>query len=231
MTLESKQIKSEKDAYKIGNQKYPRMTHVLDIISKPEFYRWYSKHGYDKCQKIMNDRAAYGTRFHTEMENMITGKEVWYDNDEMKIALEMARDWVSEHKIDTIRTEETLYDDFLQLAGTADAQVYAENIPKFDNKRVKLLLDWKTSKRVYDSYELQVAGYMYMAEKIHDTTFDGCGVVAFRDGKVHEKYWTREEALKKLPILISAIICFRWKFGYKWDIETEPYLHLLELID
>lgn len=229
MTLQSKQIKSEKDSYVIGNQKYPRMTRVLDIISKPEFYRWYAKNGYDACQRVMNDRAAYGTRFHTEMEHLIKDEEVWYDNDEMKEALELANAWVKEHNLKTIRTEETIYDKNLGLAGTADFQGLISNISVFNKDDAKVLLDWKTSKRVYDTYELQVAGYMYMAEKLHDTKFDGCGVVCFRDGKIHEKYWTREEALKKLPILMAATICFRWKMA-KWKNDTKPYFKLLELV-
>jgi len=188
------------------------MTRVLEVIAKPEFYRWYGTKGYDACKNIMNTRATFGTRVHSEIAKHLLCKQIWADSTEMRITLEDFASWSSNHKLTPVHIEQTLYNDELGLAGTADFAGYISNVNEFDGKAY-VLLDWKTSKAVFKNYHLQAAGYAYMYEKQYGVELDGCGIVAFRDGKIHQKYFTRDEYMKRLPVLKAAIALYNWKFN------------------
>jgi len=213
---------SDANTYDIEGKQYPRMTRVIDIISKPEFYRWYAKNGYEKCESIKTDRAAFGTRVHQEIQNILENKDVWYDNEEMRVSLALFKDWKEEHKLEPVALELTLHNDLLGIAGTCDY------VGKIDDRL--MLLDWKTSKQVYDTHKLQVAGYTYMYEQATGKELDGCGIIAIRDGKIREKYLDRLEINALLPVLLAASIAYRWKFRYKWEQTTVPFNYLQQLL-
>ena len=163
----------------------------------------------------MNERASFGTRVHKEIENVLSGNDVWVDSNEMKETLVEFDRWRRIHELSPISLETTLYNDDLKLAGTADYVGFftsTKRKPWGENRRVKILLDWKTSKAVFSNYHLQVSGYMFMYEQQYGVELDGCGVVAFRDGAIHEKYFSREEALKFIPVLRGAIAVYNWKY-------------------
>ena len=153
----------EEDHYYISGKQYPRMTRVLSVIAKPEFYRWYANNGYQHCQHIMNTRAAFGTRVHKEIQNYLEGKPVWVDNEEMRQSLLAFGNWSKKHQLVPLSLEETLHCDDLRIAGTADYVglfTSTRTKPWGKKKKVRILLDWKTSKSVFKNYHLQVAGYM-----------------------------------------------------------------------
>lgn len=202
--IKSEKVKRMKKTYEINGKKYPRMAKVLEVIPKPEFYRWYGKHGYDKCKSIIEDRAAFGTRCHSEFEHLLNGEDVWCDNDEMTETMNMFAKWIEAHNVSPIHTEYMIFDDDISLAGTAD-------FIGFVNGK-KVLGDWKTSKNVYDSHKIQVAGYLYMYEKCENTKLDGAFVAAFRDGKKHIKHLSRDECMELLPVLKACRTIYGWKY-------------------
>lgn len=175
------------------------------MIAKPEFYRWYAKFGWKHCTRVRDDRAAYGTRFHKEIQNFLEGKEVWLDNVEMQETFQVFLDWYESHDIKPEGLEVRLFNDELGVAGTCDFVGF------FDGEL--WVIDWKTSKRVYDNYGLQVAIYLWMYEQQYDKVCRGAGVVCFRDGKVHEKYFTRSECMNNLEVYKHARELYRWKYG------------------
>ena len=118
--MSRRKFKQERDFYLIDGKRYVRVTRVLDVIAKPEFYRWYAKHGYRGAKSIMEDRAAFGTRVHKEIFNYLSGNEVWIDNEEMLESLRLFIGWAEEHSLEPLELEVTVKDDDYMFAGTVD---------------------------------------------------------------------------------------------------------------
>lgn len=193
------------DCYEINGKSYVRVTRVLDIVAKPEFYRWYAKHGYEWCVDYRDDRAVFGTRMHKEFHNFLDDKPVWLDSKEMKEVYSHFKSWLSLHDVKPVCLECNVYNDELSTAGTIDF------VGDFDGKTI--VLDWKTSKKVYDTYPVQVAIYMFMYESMYDIVLDGAGVVCFTKSGVVESWFSREECLELVKVFRAARELYRWKYG------------------
>jgi len=198
-------VKEGRDFYLIDGKKYVRVTRVLDVISKPEFYRWYAKHGYRKCRGIMHDRAAFGTRVHKEIFNYLKGDEVWIDNEEMDESLRLFIVWAKSKGLEPFQLEFQVSSDDVMVAGTCDFVGFCDG--------EKLLGDWKTSKALYDNYYLQVSSYLVMYEKQMGEELDGAFILSIRDGKVHFDKIYREECYRLWDVFCSARKIYKWKYG------------------
>ena len=198
-------VKTTKDAYIIDGREYSRVTKVLDVIPKPELDNWYRRMGKKYCDTKRDVRASFGTRVHKEIQNLLEKKEVWVDDAEMMEDLQMFKEWSEKHNLKPVSLEQHLYNDDLMVAGTCDF------IGEVDGELK--LLDWKTSKRLYDQYPIQVSAYLYMYEQQFDTKLEGAGIVSFRNGKVKEKHLDRSECYKLLPIFKACNLIYRWKYG------------------
>ncbi len=207
---ENNEVVVTKNTYEINGKEYIRVTRVLDIIAKPEFYRWYAKMGWEYCNRYRDDRAAFGTRVHKEIQNTLEKKSVWLDNSEMEKAIDDFEVWAKEHEVVPIKLEERLVSDRYMTAGTCD---FIGDIT-IDGEKRFMVLDWKTSKKVYDNYKVQVSIYLHMYEEMTGIKVSGgAGVVCFRDGKIHEKYIDREECLELIDVFKAARVLYRWKYG------------------
>jgi len=198
-------VRTTKDAYIIDGKEYSRVTKVLGVLPSPELDSWYRRMGKKFCDAKRDERASFGTRVHKEFQNYLENKEVWVDDKEMRESLKMFKDWCKEKDIAPHELEQHLYNDDLMVAGTCDfiGMVNGE----------LMLLDWKTSKRIYDHYPVQVSAYLYMYEQQFNKKLKGAGVVAFRNGKIREKYLTRKECYELLPVFKAANYIYRWKYG------------------
>jgi len=194
-----------KNSYEIDGKEYVRVTRVLDIIAKPEFYRWYAKHGYEWCTNYRDDRAAFGTRVHKEIQNYLEDKNVWIDNKEMGEVFDVFKSWYDMHELEPCFLEKHLVCDDVMAAGTCDY------VGMFDGKAS--VLDWKTSKKVYDNYPIQVATYLVMYEKMTGEKADQAGVICFTKDGVVEKYFDREECYELFEVFKHARALYRWKHG------------------
>jgi len=69
-----------------------------------------------------------------------------------------------------------------------------------DMQTGKYVVDFKTSKDIYDGSEEQVSAYMVAYEEMHNVKLDGCLILALRvqtQKGWKERYMTRDEALHK----------------------------------
>ena len=205
--MESDDIIVDEDVYRKGDKEYVRVTRILDVIAKPEFYRWYAKHGYDWCTKYRDDRAVFGTRMHKEFQNWLEDENVWIDSREMEQVFDEFRGWCDLHDVESEFCEYRLFSDELGVAGTCDFIGLVDGVP--------MLVDWKTSKRVYDNYRLQVSVYLWMFECMSGRRLEKAGVVCFSGGGVRELFLSREECLELLDVFRAAVVLYRWKYGKK----------------
>ena len=200
-------IKVTSNSYVIDGKEYVRVTRCLDIIAKPEFYRWFGKHGYEWCTNYRDDRAAFGTRVHKEIQNFLEDENVWLDNNEMSQVFNNFKEWYNSHDIKPVALEKHLRSDRLMTAGTCDFVGYIDGVPS--------VLDWKTSKKVYDNYPVQVATYLSMYNSCLDRDFlaEQAGVVCFTKDGVVEKYFDIDECKRLAKVFEHARALYRWKYG------------------
>lgn len=104
-----------------------------------------------------------GSRIHEAIEVYLkTGKEPYTKDDQVVSGFLAFLEWKDAHKVEPIALEETVYG--YDFAGTLD--FYG----MFDGKRY--VIDWKSSKGVYDEMRYQVAGY-----KSTKRDCEGCGIL------------------------------------------------------
>lgn len=202
-------VRVEKDHYVIDGLKYIRVTRILDVIARPEFYRWYANKGFAFCEGVKKNRAAFGTRVHKEICNYLNGEEVAVDNEEMWVSLFMFRDWALGHHLEMSQSELHVKDDEFMYAGTCDFVGRC----LVDGKIRNLLIDWKTSKRISDYHKLQISAYLHAYEEMYDKRLDGAGILLIRDGKTKFKYLSHFECEEEFPFFCAARKLYEWKHG------------------
>src|SRR5260221_9604306 len=132
---------------------YPSVTEILSVISKPFLYRWYGKHGTEKCEAIKASSQKIGTAVHNELEQLITGIE-FKRNKNKTIRLltdNFMAQWWEPNEVELVSSEVTLKDEIYKYQGTFDA------ILRLQGKL--LIADWKTSNQFDNSMPLQLAAY------------------------------------------------------------------------
>lgn len=78
-------------------------------------------------------------------------------NEKAQDAIKQFLSWTEDHEITWLAAEQKAFSHGKGYAGTYDADAV------IDGKRT--LIDWKTSKRIYDEYPLQAAAYVYAREE------------------------------------------------------------------
>lgn len=76
-----------------------------------------------------------------------------------------------------------------------------------------MILDWKTSRGIYDEYWLQMAAYVQSFEELTGIKVDGVGILHIRDGEHQFVTKTYDEVMKFLPVFLAAQLIYNWKYG------------------
>ena len=125
---------------------------------------WRKKVGSAKAESITKTATNIGNDVHRCMEHYLLGDDVVYPNSFVKMLCRQIIPYIDKHVSKVYYTEEVLYSDSLQLAGTADGIV--------DYMNHGMVLDFKTSKRVpkiswITDYFLQMYIYSVMIEEMY----------------------------------------------------------------
>jgi len=203
-----KDVKVDKNSYIINGKSYPRVTSILNIIGKPWLLNWYGKHGVAKCKSIIDDRAAFGSRVHKEIENYVNSEEILVDNEEMRKSLFLFRDWYLSHYCERVDSEFNVFSDKFDYAGTVD---WRGNL-LVDGKTKRAIIDWKTSKSLSDTNELQIAAYLFAYEEVSGDILDGAGLLLIRDGRTRFKYFYHSELEDLFNAFLHARELYRWRY-------------------
>jgi hypothetical protein len=168
----------------------PSCTHITGQLDKPALTFWAAGAACDYIMQQIDDIMAWnsrdaifpiveaarknfrtvsrkaldaGSRIHEAIEVYLkTGKEPFTKDDQVISAFLAFLEWKDAHKVEPIHLEHTVYG--YDWAGTLD--FYG----MFDGK--KYVIDWKSSKGVYDEMRYQVAGYRSASGDC-----EGCGIL------------------------------------------------------
>lgn len=149
---------------------YPSISWIAGFYPKGvEFYKWLAAKGWDEAENIKTTAGDKGTKVHAAIEDILNGVEVRIDSKYMNKSLETMQEltleecdailsfksWQAETQPIKILTEATLISDKHNCAGTLD---FLYRRPDEDTNTIHLM-DFKISKMVWKSYELQVSAY------------------------------------------------------------------------
>jgi hypothetical protein len=199
--------------YTIDGCEYPSVTTVLDTVSKGDrLLHWASDQACDYVAKnlgngmslpdlldnartnflVKKDEAcSIGSEVHHLIEQNIKG--IWVDMRDLR--REIAKgflaflSWKRAHRVQFLHTEMRIVNKRHAYAGTLDSIISYEG-------RL-LVVDWKTSGSIYETYPLQIAGYREGAREMGIKTDGeaivrldkGTGAFEFQDySKGHEKH-------------------------------------------
>jgi len=146
-------------------------------MPKNKFFESWLKDVGHNADLIMRRAGKEGTQVHEACERLVKGQEVsWMDNygnaKYSQIVWEMIlkfADFWRTYKPELISTEDFVWSDEHQYAGTADLVV------KMD-KQI-WLLDLKTSNSLHKSYDLQLASYAKALEESKGIKIDRTGIL------------------------------------------------------
>ncbi len=135
------------------------VTTVLNILNKPALVKWANNLGLQgiDSSKARDQAADIGTIAHIMILAELTNTKAEldeYSNADIKTAensLKSFHEWRKEHELKVILTETPLVSDKYAYGGTPDCLAYI-------NGELELL-DFKTSKAIWNNYYYQIAAY------------------------------------------------------------------------
>jgi len=205
-----------KHQYTYNNEIIPGVTQVLSVLSKPALIFWAANCASDyfksqitpgvsldevEIDKIWQmakkahtqkktDSANLGSMVHKFVEQYIKGENPPVPiNLEMKGACQRFLDWVSQHNVTFLSSEQQVFSLKHKYAGTVDF------VCKIDGKL--WLGDLKTSSAIYDEYYAQAVSYLYARqEEFKNENYNG--IVIVRVGKEDGDFEASTRTLKQL---------------------------------
>lgn len=195
----------ESSYYLIDGIKYPRVTKIKSVISNPGLDYWKSSVGKKKANEVMKNRGDFGTRIHKLVQITLKGETVDLSNydEETGTTMKIFRDFMLEHNLKPVMIEQHLWYELSEkyrYAGTADFIGYV------DGKL--MLLDWKTSKAIYDDMWLQLSAYIVAFEVQTGERIEECGILQIRDGKKKFVVKSYDEMMKEFEVFKAALIIY-----------------------
>jgi hypothetical protein len=193
--------------YLIKGIKYARVTRINSIIDKPELRAWYAKTGATKAKEILKTRSGFGSTVHKLIEVTLKGEKLSDNYDSFLMdSMAVFGKWLGLHKLETQALEQHLWSETYHYAGTCDF------IGLLDGK--VYILDWKTSRGIYDEYFLQMAAYVQAFYELTGIKVEGIGILQIRDGEYNFVTKTYDEIMQDyFPVFLAAQKIYTWKYG------------------
>lgn len=223
--------------YKVGDDITPSVTKVIDNIvpvflttwAANEGANWFRRNanrGWDlkneedidmlakgiSSAHIITSRTALdiGKIVHKYIQEIIDWSLMSYQEGEVEMpkmpdneaavnAIQAFGNWVKENKVEWIAAEEKIYSKKYKYAGTVDAVATIDD--KFS------VIDFKTSKKIYKSYKLQVYAYKQAIEEMYGKKVKSCWILRF--DKVDGKFQAMEVKENYLPAFLKGLNFYR----------------------
>lgn len=174
--------------------------YILEQVKREPDFGNYQLYGFiEEARKNFRNVSKMamdtGSQIHGHIEQYFkTGKEPFKPSDEELSAFLAFLEWKGAHKVEPIKLEHTVYG--YDWAGTLD--FYGT----FDGK--KYVIDWKSSKGIYDEMRYQVAGYRSVVGKC-----EGCGILRL-DKETGYPEWVDTSATYENDLLVFNILTDLW---------------------
>ena len=194
--------------------RYPSVTEVLNVISKPHLDAWRKKVGHTVANKVSDNATSLGTRVHALCDAVSLGKPIDETDPKILKMVQAYQDFLDEHVAEVLHTERRLVSPALGVGGTLDAYVELK-----DGSRA--IVDIKTSKGFSAEMGLQLAAYAFMTQELGDPVDHRIIVRLGKQipGKHYVKFY--EDHVQDIEAYKAAVVLWRWV--HKWyddDLEV-----------
>jgi len=179
---------------------YYSVTTILAIKHNKWLWEWKMRLGKEESDKVGMEAADKGTRVHRRLERILQGQKFKRTPKELKPYIDAFYNWKEEVQPKGMIPEIFVYSNKYGYAGTADL------ICAIDNEM--WLVDFKTSKAIYDEYGLQVRAYGYAFEEMTGTKVR-TGVLQL--GLPTKKGWKFREKKEPLNVFLAHKKIFDWE--------------------
>ena len=142
-------------SYKVDGIKVPSVTRVVDGCFPKNLTDWALSVGEEEYHRIIDEALEIGNYTHEWIENYINEQPF---NATTNPSIDAFLRWETNCGVEFIDSERKIYCDRFKYAGTVDA------VAKI-NGRV-CVIDFKTSKKIYKPYHLQVTAYAQAIKRI-----------------------------------------------------------------
>lgn len=174
---------------------FPSVTTITgyfkDLEAFESLMNWSNFLGYKhiKYSEALNKKANFGTAIHKSIECILNEKEIPNMNDSLsgfddlvnyRSTMAMFDNFMKKMNVslkDTIFSEETMLDESLGYAGTADW------VLRLNNETV--LIDFKTSSKVHESMGLQLSAYRELLRTCKNISIDTSYILLLNQNKWH----------------------------------------------
>lgn len=167
--------------YKRSEDKYyPSVTTILSAAPVDSFFLDWIKLSGKNADWARDKAAREGTAVHEALEDVVAGKTVdWKDSyGNAKYSLTVWQmilkgvDFFNTYKPEILASEQFLFSDRYEYAGTADF------LCRLNNKIT--LIDYKTSNTISETYRMQLAAYAKAYEEIYGIKIDNTAILWFK---------------------------------------------------
>jgi len=196
----------------IDGKKIPRVTSILDVISKPALYGFYAKWG-QQARGIAKAAAERGTSVHKAIEHMTNGGS---EEEARKLLIPTAisyfEGWIDFNKRYSIKIIKRLDDKLVisplyNYCGECDelCDIY-DKIEKVWYKNC--LIDYKTGKGIYYTHAPQLAAYWNALKEMGNEVFMGW-ILQMNEQGIYKFVPLNEKILdRKFKVFLAAKVIF-----------------------
>lgn len=183
----------------------PSVTTVLKVINKDGLVQWANMLGFKHVSynTELNKTAIIGTMTHELVESYLTKSESQifpFSDDIVKEAnkrFNIFKEYIESNNLNLtdIEVEQNFVSEY--FGGTIDCLANVNGI--------YTLIDFKTSKKIYDSHFIQLGGYLLLLYLTNKDIFDkieNCMIFAITDSKVITKTIPKSKMLKYSNVFI-----------------------------
>jgi hypothetical protein len=146
-------------SYKVDGVKVPSVTRIVDACFPKNLTEWAVGVGEEEYRRVTDEALEIGNETHKNIESIIKGEGyLSVKNEGSCNSINAFDEWRDELNPEWLDAERKIYCDRFKYAGTVDA------VAKI-NGRV-CVIDFKTSKKIYKPYHLQVTAYAQAIKRI-----------------------------------------------------------------
>lgn len=149
---------AHKARFQLNGKDIPSVTTFLGVIAKPHLYRWYATFGWDECERVKRQSAAFGSQVHDLIEKNFPRPVV--DGSRAAECASLAIKFARRAGLELDMQEQHLVCEKYKFHGTTDGIGRLRGRP--------VVADWKTSNSVHAEMGLQLGAYA-LAYNEHET--------------------------------------------------------------
>ena len=182
---------------------YYSVTTILAVKHNTWLWHWKMKIGKEESDRIGSEAAEKGTRVHRRLEKILDGYKYKTTPKELKPYIKGFNNWLEEYAPEDMYPEVFVYSTKYGYAGTADL-ICTINDELW-------LIDFKTSKAIYDEYGLQIRAYGYAYEEM---TGNKVRTAVLQLGLDTKKGWKFREKKEPMDVFLAHKKIFDWELKH-----------------